>query len=314
MSSSPAARRSSAPTTTDLLVAILEREPPSLRTVARGLPLQLEWIIEKSLEKDPNLRYQTIADLRVDLQRLKIALESGRLTSAALPPKRGAGRRCGRRTRSDRRQSGSRGASAACRGSPPPRPSAAAIVLGVAMSYYHLARPGADLPLQLPEGAVITKARDTIEGFGYSRTWARGPARPLSMPSMSKTSRAMAGLPAARDAIREGAPVAYWRAGITHTANPIGRPRAAAGDFSVRLDPRGQLVAFATGYATDGAIAHADRAKATSIGLEAIKKAFGIDASGFELEVVERILPRRQDRAHVAQPDARSTGTSSSCR
>src|SRR5215204_6035291 len=29
----------SAPTTTDLLVAILEREPPSVRTVARGLPL-----------------------------------------------------------------------------------------------------------------------------------------------------------------------------------------------------------------------------------------------------------------------------------
>ena len=47
--------------------------------MARGLPLQLEWIIEKALEKDPNLRYQSIADLRVDLQRLKSALESGRL-------------------------------------------------------------------------------------------------------------------------------------------------------------------------------------------------------------------------------------------
>ena len=73
----------SAPTTSDLLVAILEREPPSIRTVARGLPQQLEWIIEKALEKDPNLRYQTIADLRVDLQRLKIALESGRLGTTA---------------------------------------------------------------------------------------------------------------------------------------------------------------------------------------------------------------------------------------
>src|SRR5688572_17828153 len=50
----------SAPTTTDLLVAILEREPAPVRSVARGLPVQLEWIIEKSLEKDPNLRYQTI--------------------------------------------------------------------------------------------------------------------------------------------------------------------------------------------------------------------------------------------------------------
>ena len=45
--------------------------------------------------------------------------------------------------------------------------------LGVAMSYYHLARPGADLPLQLPEGAVITKARDTVESFGYSGLGSR---------------------------------------------------------------------------------------------------------------------------------------------
>ncbi len=105
-----------APTTTDLLVAILEREPPPIRSVARGLPLQLEWIIEKALEKDPNLRYQSIADLRVDLQRLKSALESGRLDD------RGE-RRCGApavdavdRTRADRRQSGSGRRRAACRG------------------------------------------------------------------------------------------------------------------------------------------------------------------------------------------------------
>src|SRR5688572_7733573 len=71
-----------APTTSDLLVAILEREPPSLRVAARAVPPPLEWIIEKALEKDPNLRYQAIADLRVDLQRLKAALESGRLTGA----------------------------------------------------------------------------------------------------------------------------------------------------------------------------------------------------------------------------------------
>jgi len=69
-----------APTTSDLLVAILEREPPSLRLAARALPPPLEWIIEKALEKDPNLRYQSIADLRVDLQRLKTAMESGRVT------------------------------------------------------------------------------------------------------------------------------------------------------------------------------------------------------------------------------------------
>ena len=96
-----------APTTSDLLVAILEREPPSLRVAARALPPPLEWIIEKALEKDPNLRYQTIADLRVDLQRLKAALESGRLTNP-VPVDRWRRRRCAARARPDRRQPGGR--------------------------------------------------------------------------------------------------------------------------------------------------------------------------------------------------------------
>ena len=104
-----------APTTSDLLVAILEREPPSLRLAARALPPQLEWIIEKALEKDPNLRYQTIADLRVDLQRLKAALESGRMTGP-VPVTEGAGRRCTARAPPDRRQPGGRRRSAGCRG------------------------------------------------------------------------------------------------------------------------------------------------------------------------------------------------------
>ena len=70
-------------TTSDVMVAILDKEPPPVRQLARGLPLQLEWIITKALDKDPNLRYQSIADLRVDLQRLKNAIESGRLLDGA---------------------------------------------------------------------------------------------------------------------------------------------------------------------------------------------------------------------------------------
>ena len=159
------------------------------------------------------------------------------------------------------------------------------------MSYYHLARPGADLPLALPEGAVLTKARDTVESFGYSGIGPRtsvafidavdieddhGDGRPARRPRRDSRGHAGGVLARRHHAHRES----------------IERPRAlAAGDYAVRLDPKGELVAFATGYATDGTSTHADRAKATSIGLEAIKKAFGIDASGYELEVIERSFP-----------------------
>ncbi len=277
----------SAPTTSDLLVAILEREAPAIRTVARGLPPQMEWIVEKALDKDPNLRYQTIADMRVDLQRLKLALESGRLGASADAAAPAADAIVERQLTEDSAEvvavSGVSRTTLAMA-------AAATIALGVAMSYYHLARPGADLPLELPEGAVITKARDTVAGFGYSGLGSRTRVSFVDAVDVEDITAA-AGLAAAREAIREGAPIAYWRAGITHSADPNGGLEPAAGDYSVRLDPKGQLVAFATGYATDGAVAHADRDKAASIGLEAIRKSFGIDASGFELEVVARSFP-----------------------
>ena len=175
--------------------------------------MQLEWIIEKALEKDPNLRYQTIADLRVDLQRLKTALESGRLMTAASDAGPAANVVIERELTDDSREvAAMSGVSRVTLGIG----VAAAIVLGVAMSYYHLARPGADLPLLVPKGAVLTKARDTVESFGYSGLGSRTNVEFIDAVDV-ETITAMAGLAAAREAIREGTPVAYWRAGITHT-------------------------------------------------------------------------------------------------
>jgi eukaryotic-like serine/threonine-protein kinase len=57
--------------------AILERNPVPALQVNSGLPPKLEEIIEKALEKDRDLRYQSAADLRGDLKRLKRDTESG---------------------------------------------------------------------------------------------------------------------------------------------------------------------------------------------------------------------------------------------
>ncbi len=60
--------------------AILELDPVPPSQLNATIPLKLQEIIEKLLEKDRDLRYQSAADLRGDLKRLKRDTESGRKT------------------------------------------------------------------------------------------------------------------------------------------------------------------------------------------------------------------------------------------
>src|ERR1700733_8228693 len=58
--------------------SILDRAPVSPIRLNPDLPPKLEDSINKALEKDRNLRYQSAADIRADLQRLKRDTDSGR--------------------------------------------------------------------------------------------------------------------------------------------------------------------------------------------------------------------------------------------
>src|ERR1700691_6048952 len=58
---------------------ILNRTPAAPSSLNPNLPRKLEEIIGKALEKDRDLRYQTAAELRADLKRLKRDTDSGRV-------------------------------------------------------------------------------------------------------------------------------------------------------------------------------------------------------------------------------------------
>src|SRR6202162_1572868 len=57
--------------------AILDGSPTSAVRLNPDLPAELERIVTKCLEKDRNLRYQSAAEMRSDVQRLKRELDSG---------------------------------------------------------------------------------------------------------------------------------------------------------------------------------------------------------------------------------------------
>jgi serine/threonine protein kinase len=70
-------------TTALMFKAILDFDPPPAIRFNRNLPAKLEDVINKALEKDRNLRYQSAAEMRADLQRLKRDTETGRTAAAS---------------------------------------------------------------------------------------------------------------------------------------------------------------------------------------------------------------------------------------
>jgi eukaryotic-like serine/threonine-protein kinase len=65
------------------LFAILKDDPKPVSAVAADVPRDLDKLIIRCLRKDPDRRYQSMADLKVALQELKEESDSGKRTSIA---------------------------------------------------------------------------------------------------------------------------------------------------------------------------------------------------------------------------------------
>jgi tetratricopeptide (TPR) repeat protein len=64
-----------APTAGDVIVSVLEREPPPLTRFAPAIPSELDWMVKKALRKERDERYQTGKEMLADLRSLRHQLD-----------------------------------------------------------------------------------------------------------------------------------------------------------------------------------------------------------------------------------------------
>jgi non-specific serine/threonine protein kinase len=78
--------------------AILNREPPPLSQLNPALPAELGRLLEKALEKDRTLRYQSATELKTDLLRLKRKVDSGDRRAAEIHDSRSGAHKAAERS------------------------------------------------------------------------------------------------------------------------------------------------------------------------------------------------------------------------
>src|SRR3954447_5899814 len=75
-------------TMTDVLSSIISSEPPAITSIAPHLPRELQRIVQKTLKKKREQRYQSTRDLLVDLKELRDELQiEAKLEQTAVPSK-----------------------------------------------------------------------------------------------------------------------------------------------------------------------------------------------------------------------------------
>ncbi|MFZ0063998.1 MAG: protein kinase, partial [Pyrinomonadaceae bacterium] len=74
-------------TPTDVVIAVVEKDPPALSHYFVGAPAELERIVRKALRKDPDQRYQIVKEMAIDLRSLRKDLEvDSQLDRSLAPP------------------------------------------------------------------------------------------------------------------------------------------------------------------------------------------------------------------------------------
>jgi hypothetical protein len=265
-------------TGTDVMVAILERDAPLEMLRREGLPAQLVWVLAKALEKQPELRHQSAADLRVDLERVRRDIATGAVyaDAGAHGDRPSAILRDVSDSDADARQMyrWSRGTLAA---------AVVGLAALVALPFIYRATLGAEQRAPVPEAAAEIRARDFAAALGRPVDGRDADANIDNNDDLRLQAVRDTGVDNARAVVRDGA-AAEWV--MTFSADATADRH---GTVTVTLTPDGRLRAFNGSQRKTPPQVTSTLEAATARAQAAAQQHLGVDPSGFTLAHAWRV-------------------------
>ncbi|MEW6212329.1 MAG: serine/threonine-protein kinase, partial [Acidobacteriota bacterium] len=276
--------------TIEVLHKIIYDQPPAVSDFNSNCPTELQRIIRRCLVKDPDRRYHSIKDAAIDLREVveecrefsssgsrraaeqAITKEMVRDTIIAEPMMSDHDPRVRQMTRF----SGSGIALAILA-------LAGAIIIWPA---YRKAEVGSELKLEYPRAVALSKAREVAASLGYDATGLKEHAYFEATDQVLRLVAAGQGVEEARRFAREGR-AAVWNVTFARPDKAVfySLPlNLDAGEITVSISPRGQLISFSAAPPSGDTDAPPEQAQATSIAAETIQRILSVDLSGYELE------------------------------
>ena len=285
----------------DSLHKIIYTPAASVKDFNPNCPYEIQRIIRRCLSKDPEDRYQRIKDIAIDLREF---LEESKAVSNS-----------GVYGVSSGTPSLSQSSSEMLRDAPVvetqldestpavlqlsrfSKASVAVLGLIAAIAVWPLhqrSNTGAELKLDYTKEAAMSKAREVVNGLGYSTNNLEVAGRFNGTGFDLKYLTNKEGLSAARQAVREGK-TAVWQFSFARSSDDAsgglfgGNPRP--GQMLVTISPQGQVMNFSTAPQESGDITAVDQKQAVSVATEQAQRWLSFEPEGYNVEVVSRSTP-----------------------
>ena len=266
----------------------------------QNCPYEIRRIIRRCLAKDPEDRYQRIKDIAIDLREFleetKAASSSG--IYSGTPGLSQPGSEMLLETPVVEPQL-DESAPAVLQLSRFSKASVALAVLGlialvVMWPLHKRSNIGTELKLDYTKEAAMSKAREVVNGLGYSASNLEVAGRFAPTNFDLKYLSNKEGRDAARQAVREGK-TAAWQFMFARTSDDAAggvfgsNPRP--GQMLVTISPQGQLMSFSTPPQESGETTAVDQNQAVSAATEQARRWLSFEPAGYSIEVVSRSTP-----------------------